>query len=308
VAVLPAYGRSGPGLHFDTTGTTIRSVVDVGAGADGIALTKDGTRAFVYSQFDHRIDELRKSGSGENAELVNVGRPAVVATDTLTPAEALGRRMFFDATDRRISSTQTNVACSTCHLEGRDDGHVWEFPDGPRQTPALAGRKLLSTAPYHWSGEFDTIERFSAHTITERMGGTGLDQDSTDTLAHYIDGLPAAPSPLSLSSPLAQQGRAIFEAAGCGTCHAGSLLTNNQNADVGTLVLNASHDDVGVVLQKGFNVPSLLGVGRSAPYLHDGSATTLEERVFNNPGDKHGRTSNLSESDKTALVAYLKAL
>jgi cytochrome c peroxidase len=63
-----------------------------------------------------------------------------------------------------------------------------------------------------------------------------------------------------------------------------------------------------VVLTKGFNVPSLKSVARTAPFMHDGSMKTLEERVFNNPSDSHGSTSSLSEDEKTALVAFLKTL
>jgi cytochrome c peroxidase len=62
------------------------------------------------------------------------------------------------------------------------------------------------------------------------------------------------------------------------------------------------------VLQRGFNVPSLLGIGRTAPYLHDGTQGTLEDRIFNNPGDRHGVTSALSDQEKSDLVLYLKSL
>ena len=57
-----------------------------------------------------------------------------------------------------------------------------------------------------------------------------------------------------------------------------------------------------------FNVPSLLGIARTAPYLHDGSQLTLEERVFSNVGDRHGVTSTLSVDERSDLISYLKSL
>jgi len=310
VAIMPTYRRTGADLDFNRTGTSVRSLVRVGAGADGIALTRDGTKAYVYSQFDHRVDILAAQGRGDSAQVVNVGTIRNVAPEVLPADIAAGRRLFFDALDTRMSSAQTNVACSTCHLEGREDGHVWQFPDGPRQTPALAGRRLLSTAPYHWSGEFDTLEAFNVHTITERMGGSGLTAAEAAQLDAFIDQLPAADNPLETALPTdaLQRGRAAFEKAGCNGCHSGELFTNNQYADVGTLKRSGANPDNGLVLLRGFNVPSLLGLGRSAPYLHDGAQGTLEERIFNNPGDRHGVTSVLNAQEKADLVLYLKSL
>jgi cytochrome c peroxidase len=85
-------------------------------------------------------------------------------------------------------------------------------------------------------------------------------------------------------------------------------MTNNTNKDVGTIRLNGENPDNGDVVSKGFNVPSLLGIGRTAPYLHDGSQLSLAERVLSNVGDKHGTTSVLSSGEKDDLIVYLKSL
>lgn len=311
VAILPSDRRSGTDIDFQRTGTSIRSLVRVGAGADGIAITKDGSKAFVYSQFDHQVETLVASGRGDSAVVVNTNAPIKVADDVLPPNLVQGRKTFFDALNPNLSSPQTNVACSTCHLEGREDGHVWMFPDGPRQTPALAGRDLLKTAPFHWSGEFATINDFNVHTIRERMGGVGLSPADSQSLDAFIDSLPTAPSPIAKNLDAVVRGRAAFEKAQCATCHAGELFTDNSNRDVGTVNTSSpisTQRDNGLVLTKGFNVPSLKGLGRSAPYLHDGTEPTLEVRVFANRNDKHGVTSALTEVEKQDLVVYLKSL
>jgi YVTN family beta-propeller protein len=314
VVILPADRRTGNDVDFNGTGTSIRSSVRIGAGADGIAITRDGTRAFVYNQFDHRVDELIARGKGDAAQVVKKGEYKFddVGLKEVLPADlAMGRRMFFDALDPRLSSPQTTVACSTCHLEAREDGHVWMFPDGPRQTPALAGRKLLSTAPYHWSGEFPTLNDFNVHTIRERMGGVGLGGGDALSLDRWVDSLPAAPTPFAPAMDVVQRGRAAFEKAQCATCHSGVALTDNTNRNVGTLntrSLDPRERDNGLVERQGFNVPSLHGLARSAPYLHDGTEVTLEARVFGNARDLHGVTSTLTDVEKADLVTYLKSL
>lgn len=312
LSFMPAWNRTGTNLDFDKTGTSIRAIQNIqGHGADGLAITADGKRVYVYSQFDHQLEIF--DGQGQGAESKITTRPTIpnIAQEVLSPDLVEGRKLFFDAKDIRVSSAQTVVACSTCHLEGREDGHVWQFPDGARQTPALAGRKLLSTAPYHWSGEFPTLEAFNVHTITQRMGGSGLDATTAARLDKFIDQLALPENPLRAAmsgGPAELRGKAAFDKAACSTCHTGALLTNNTNQDVGTLHLTGANPDNGTVVRGGFNVPSLLGIGRTAPYLHDGSQLTLEERVFSNVGDKHGVTSTLSTEERADLVVYLKSL
>ena len=56
-----------------------------------------------------------------------------------------------------------------------------------------------------------------------------------------------------------------------------------------------------------FKAPTLRNIALTAPYLHDGSARTLEEiwTVFN-PDDKHGRTNDLTKDELNDLVEYLR--
>jgi YVTN family beta-propeller protein len=314
VAVLPAHRRTArlndSSAYADygaaQQNMTVHSVVPVGAGADGIALTKDGSAAYVYAQFDHRVEKLVLDKQRD--VVVNAGVVATVATDTLDAKAAQGRRMFFDASDRRLSSLGASVACSSCHFEGRDDGHVWSFPDGQRQTPTIAGRGVAETAPYHWSGQFPDLATFLDHTVKSRMGGTGLKPDEANALTGFMAQLPS-PENANLGAALSdaqQRGQQVFLSAGCGTCHMGQWLNASFNRDVGTT--DTAGIDPDNSLSGGFNVPSLKGLARSAPYLHDGSAPTLEARLMTNKDDLHGVTSNLTSLQLSDLVSYLKTL
>jgi cytochrome c peroxidase len=56
-----------------------------------------------------------------------------------------------------------------------------------------------------------------------------------------------------------------------------------------------------------FDTPSLRGVGRTAPYFHDGRYATLRDLILG-VDDTMGRTRHLSADDVDALTAYLESL
>ncbi|MGA9520101.1 MAG: c-type cytochrome [Myxococcaceae bacterium] len=316
VAILPTSRRTGPDINADSFGflagptPALREVIqNVGKGPDGIALTRDGMSAFIYAQFDHRLSVLRQKGEGATAAIVVEDSEILAYDPPSMPADvSAGRRLFFAADDPRINDPSTTaVSCNTCHTEGgREDGHVWGFPDGPRQTPSIAGRMMSKTAPFHWNGEFTDIVEFMQHTAGARMGGNGnLYKVEVAQLAAYMDWVSAPDNPHKRAEPTDAQlrGAQVFQQAECNTCHSGAALTDNKFANVGTF---SPADDM-QKLARGLNTPSLLGVARTAPYLHDGSAATLEERIRMG-GDAHGKTSQLTEPQIDDLVAFLKAL
>jgi len=57
------------------------------------------------------------------------------------------------------------------------------------------------------------------------------------------------------------------------------------------------------------DTPTLRFLYDSAPYLHDGSAATLQDVLTTaNPNDEHGVTSHLTEQELADLIAFLLAL
>lgn len=315
VSVMPAWrrqARDGESNDFNRTGSSFRSVVAVNAdpnlssGADGIALSRDGKRAYVYNQFDHKVVRLGNqnidgSTGGPTSEVVVKATIDLGLKDTLDPQAALGRRFFFDASSTVMSSSLTHVACSTCHLEGRDDGHVWSFPDGKRQTPALVGRGLTKTAPFHWTAQFNTFGDFMSHTVVQRMGGSHTNLAVDSQMVAWLESEPA-PENANVRGELTEaqaRGKLAFAKAQCGTCHAGEFFTESN------VTANVLHN-VGVE-QGMFDTPSLKGLARSAPYLHDGSAPTLMDRLAADT-KVHGDVTVLNSRDKLDLVEYLKTL
>ena len=86
--------------------------------------------------------------------------------------------------------------------------------------------------------------------------------------------------------------------------------------DVGTCVTAGPFDDVSFPAEDGspraacaFDTPSLRGVDDTAPYLHDGSAATLQDVFFLAPGMVgDGGDSPRHRRDLDALVTYLRSL
>jgi mono/diheme cytochrome c family protein len=197
----------------------------------------------------------------------------------------------------RSSTPEIGMACASCHPEGRDDGHVWEFPVGSRRTQSLAGG-VLATAPLHWDGDLEGFDSLMGEVFTGRMGGPSQSPRRVRAIAFWVDSIPFLPASPAPDGSAVERGKAIFNdpSVGCATCHSGPRLTNNASVDVGT----------GGV----FQVPSLRGVSARAPFMHDGCAPTLRDRFSVDCGgdDRHGVTSGLTAEDIDDLVSYLETL
>lgn len=194
------------------------------------------------------------------------------------------------------SNSSADVACASCHAEGGDDAHTWQFRAfGARRTPSLLGT-LEGTAPYHWSGDMDGLGTLADMVFTSRMSGPALDGPQKGVLQQWLFALPPPQAMPSKAGVSIAHGKELFEnkTVGCASCHSGARLTSSISADVGT----------GGV----FQVPSLIGVGARAPYLHNGCAKTLYDRFGKCGSDMHGKTSQLSAADIDDLVGYLESL
>lgn len=199
------------------------------------------------------------------------------------------------------SATGAGLACASCHPEGREDGQVWQFDGvGKRRTQSLGGG-ISKRGPYHWEGDMRDISMLMDQVFTGRMLGQPLSNREKRALTQWLDTVPAPKAKPAANPQVAasrERGKAVFNTpqVGCATCHTGELLTNNLRTDVGTL--------------GAFKVPSLVGVGARAPFIHDGCATTLRGRFGGacGGGDFHGKTSQLSAVQLDDLAAYLDSL
>ena len=72
--------------------------------------------------------------------------------------------------------------------------------------------------------------------------------------------------------------------------------------DVGTL------NPLDVRGQGGFDSPSLLDVGRTPPYLHDGSMPSLAVLLNSGHPDPLGIGNGLDDQERAALVSFLESI
>ena len=111
-----------------------------------------------------------------------------------------------------------------------------------------------------------------------------------------------------------QRGRQVFFSAktGCSRCHSGPYFTDSTPRTPDEIVrhnVGTGDDDPTEIMGPAYDTPTLLGIYRTAPYLHHGRAQTLADVLTTcNPDDRHGTTSHLTSQQIADLVAFLKSL
>jgi len=250
---------------------------------------------------------------------LSAAKSSTYGIDPMPATVRRGARTYTFARNENMSHAG-EFACGTCHFEGGEDKLVWFISDGPRQTPALAGR-LLGTAPFNWGGTKDALKDNMTETVA-RMRGDGLtQQELTDLEQFLLFGLeaPANPNlaPNGQLTPDQLAGKILFQdkTVGCSSCHRPEQnFTDGFGHDVGTAsqaeVIRFQFDQAVNPDAKPpgrLNTPTLKGLFYTAPYLHDGSEKTLRA-VLDRTSDTMGKTSHLSDVQKEQLVAYLMTL
>lgn len=233
-----------------------------------------------------------------------------VQTESLSTDELAGKQAFYFAGNNPVGQNEMSfegyISCASCHLDGSHDGRVWDFTqrgEGFRNTTDLRGRRGMGHGNVHWSANFDEIQDFVLDMVNH-FGGTGflaenqtansplgapnaLTATELDQISAYVTSLSSATLPQSpfrnsdgTLNSAALNGAQVFTDSACGTCHLPSndftdsqLVTQPLLHDVGTIRDSSGQRLGGALL--GIDTPTLLGIWQTAPYFHDGSATSL---------------------------------
>lgn len=270
---------------------------------------------------------VKLPGKGARS-LVILGRKAYVAeyfTDTLTLVDisdtsrfkttpvALGPKR--QMTDERWGHLLFNDAsicfqgwqsCASCHpSDARVDALNWDLLNDGLGNPKNTKSLLLAhqTPPSMILGIRENAEEAVRAGIRHIQFAVRPEEEAA-AIDAYLKSLEPVLSPYLVDGRLsesAERGRKIFQTAGCASCHSGRLHTDLQSYDVGTAV--------GLDEGKKFDTPTLVEVWRTAPYLNDGRATTIEEVITKfNPNDRHGVTSNLTDNELKDLAQFVLSL
>jgi len=284
--------------------------IEVGNNPRGIVLSNDGKRLYVANRLDDNISVI-DTATDEVVSTIDLGGPKDI------DALRRGERLFYTAD----FAFQGQFGCSNCHIDATIDGLQWDLePDGfgkdivdNRSLENLAG-----TEPFKWNGgNPDMPTECGPRTEKFFFRSQSFTQQQLTDLVTFVYSLPYRPNRYRLSNgeltPAQERGKAIFErteyrngrpipeANQCATCHSGPKYTNQKQVDVGSGKLTDRSPII--------DVPQLPNVAYSAPYLHDGSARSLEEiwTVFN-PKDTHGVSNDLTKDELNDLIEYLKTL
>ena len=175
---------------------------------------------------------------------------------------------------------------------------------------------LRGTEPYKWNGRNPNLPtECGPRTEKYFWRSENYDDLTLADLVTYIRSIPLRPNrwrlPNGQLTPAQARGKELFDRATdklgkpiplynrCAYCHSGPKGTIQKSFDVGT---KKATDNSGLL-----DTPQLVNIALTAPYLHDGSAKTLEEiwTVFN-PNDQHGRTNDLTKDELNDLIEYLR--
>ncbi|MCC9609615.1 cytochrome-c peroxidase [Blastopirellula sp. JC732] len=253
---------------------------------------------------------------------------------------ALGRRLFFDPQLSRDKS----ISCASCH----DPEQGWSL-----STPVAKGvdgrtgernpLSIINTGLQHslfWDGRAKTLEEQALEPIQNRVemdmdlrelekrlaadpayvvqfqesfAGDVTAERVTQAIAAFERTLLAAETPYDLfrngratamDDQMSRGSGVFFSRANCGDCHIAKVLTDHQFHDTG----------IGASPQK-IRTPMLRDLERTAPYMHDGSLTTLRDVVdyYDRGGNRRDgldvrmRPLGLSKSEKEDLLYFLEA-
>lgn len=263
-----------------------------GNGPRGLAVS--GGKAYAAEYFSGGVAEVNLDTTSSVVTRVVVlgAQPAMTA--------ARKGEMFFNDANLCFQQWQS---CASCHPDARVDGLNWDLLNDGIGNPKNVKSMLLAhkTPPVMSLGVRQSAEYAVRSGIKFIQFAVRPEEDAA-AIDEYLKALKPVPSPHlgrdGKQTPAALRGKAVFEKAGCGMCHAGPSMTNLQSFDLGT--------GTGMDAGKPMDTPTLIEVWRTAPYLHDGRARTIKDVLtVDNPKNRHGNTRGLTGGELNDLAEYV---
>lgn len=260
------------------------------------SLAVDGEFIYIGNYFSDNLEIVRFSEDWD----IRSGLFELGAKQPITKARQ-GEIYFNDAS----LCFQNWLSCAVCHPDARTDAINWDLLNDGMGNPKNVKSMLLAhkTPRAMWLGVRADAETGVRAGIKHIQFAVRPESDA-EAIDEYLKSLEPVPSPYLVDGTLseaAQCGKATFEQVGCAHCHPAPLFTNLQMYDMGT----TKGQDEGLPV----DVPQLVEVWRTAPYLHDGRAETVRDVITTfGHGDRHGKVSALSEQQIDELVEYILSL
>ncbi len=245
-------------------------------------------KAYIPTYFSDTLNILSLSGDHQI-------RTAALAPDRVESAVDRGEKYFHDA----AYCFQGWQSCIGCHPGARTDGMNWDLMNDGIGNPKNCKSMLYThvTPPSMISGIRESAE------LAVRKGFfliqfAEISEENASCVDEYLKALRPVPSPYLVNGKLsekAESGKKVFEKLDCSSCHSGVYFTDMKLHRIG--------EDI--EFEKGWDTPTLIESWRTAPYLFDGRAATMED-VFTI--HKHGIDKKVSKKEIEALVEYVNSL
>jgi YVTN family beta-propeller protein len=260
------------------------------------SLVVDGEFIYIGNYFSDTLEVLRVSKDwNTRSGVFPLGK-----TQPITKARQ-GEIFFNDA----ALCFQNWLSCATCHPDARTDAMNWDLLNDGMGNPKNVKTMLLAheTPRAMWLGVRDDAYVGVRAGIRHIQFAVRPEADA-EAIDAYLKSLQPVPSPHLVDGQLsdsAQRGKAVFETIGCARCHPAPLYTDLHMYDLGT----TTGPDEGLPI----DVPQLVEVWRTAPFMHDGRAATMMD-VFkiHKHGNKRGGIDGLSSEQLDDLVEYILSL
>lgn len=188
---------------------------------------------------------------------------------------------------------------------------------------------------FGWKAQIPTVDEFVRDAVHAELGMTlpiqagltfGIVQDNdsvpdpefplavAEDLAFYLSALAGPPRTPAADPAAASAGETVFADVGCASCHTPQLdgvplysdLLLHEILAPGTPGI----EEASATMQE-FRTAPLWGVSQTGPYLHDGTASTLDQAIRGHAGEAAAtvaRYEGLSVEDRAALLAFLETL
>lgn len=289
----------------------IEKRIPTGAAPKGMVISNDGSRLYVANQLDDEVGVIDLATFEEMEPIVLDGPKKITVARK-------GRQLFVNAG----ATFQNQYSCYTCHPDYHEDGLVYNMAGknmGRNVTNVQSLREINHTAPFKWNGLNQTVYKQDGMRFSTVLTRTeAFSYPDLDALVSFIlTGIKNPPNlmynPKGELTAAQLRGKEIFdrtvdnfgkeipEKGRCVTCHPAPYYSNFSFEDVGTL--SESDDTIK------FDTPHLNNIFASAPYLHDGRASTLEEIWTLYGGkDNHGVVNDMTKMQLNDLIAYLNSL
>lgn len=295
--------------HLGLSFSYVIKRLPTGPNPKGLALSPDGSHLYVAERYSDKI-AVFDTKTFENIDHIDLDGPKRITMNRH------GGRLFNNAG----RTFHNQYSCYTCHPDGSEDGLIYDLVGNGRNLANVQTlRDLYGTSPFKWMGTNQSVYKQCGMRFSMFVTRTEVfpPDDLNALVAFMMLELTHPPNlymqPDGKLTPRQQRGKEFFERTvdnfgnpiaeedRCLTCHPSPNFTDRMMQDVGTV---KEWDDV-----LKFDTPNLNNIYESAPYLHDGSAPTLEEiwTVFAED-DEHGRVNDFTKDNLNDLIEYLKCL